>query len=351
MPKSVINLIWRFDWLKEKQYKLEISAGKYIPKMKVGLPGSLAVPGGKYKLTMNIPECKDLPVIAIDLKRDAVQKVKVFVQPVDATLKIDCNVPKFQVWWSNAWLDTNELKVDSLHNIDLVIRAEGYKQFTSSLKLQPGETKSISVLLEQLPRQKMNTQVMKKADEEFERKNYATAKKLYNREADNGNPAAMYKMGVIYDQGLGEWFADKTKAFRYYRMAADLELPEAIFKVGEFYEHGMGNTSKDEKSALKWYKRGAELNHLPCLVKIGAFYENGAAGLGRNQETALTYYLRGADKGNAEAQYRAARIFEQRMLAESRQVKRDEYKKKAKHFYEEASLQNWADARSRLRSL
>ena len=339
------------SWLKEKQYKLEISAGKYIPKIKVGLPGSLEVPGGKYNLTMSIPECKDLPAIAIDLKKEAVQKVKVFVRPIDAILKIECNVPGFQVWWSNAWLDTAELKIDSLHNIDLVIRAEGYKQFTSTLKLQPGETKSISVLLEQLPRQKMNTQIMKKADEEFERKNYATAKKLYGKEADNGNPAAMYKMGNIYDHGLGEWFADKSKAFRYYRMAADLEFPEAIFKVGEFYEHGMGNTAKDEKMALQWYKRGAEMNHLPCLVKIGSFYENGTAGLERSQETALTYYLRSAEKGNAEAQYRAARIFEQKMLAATVQMKRDEYKKQAKHFYEEASRQNWSDARSRLSSL
>lgn len=339
------------SWLKEKQYKLEISAGKYIPKIKVGLPGSLEVPGGRYDLTMRIPECKDLPAIAINLKKDAVQKVKVFVRPIDAILKIECNAPAFQVWWSNAWLDTAELKIDSLHNVDLVIRAEGYKQFTSTFKLQPGETKFISVLLEQLPRQKMNTQIMKKADGEFERKNYATAKKLYSRESDNGNPAAMYKMGVIFEQGLGEWFADKNRAFRYYRMAADQEFPEAIFKVGEFYEHGLGNRAKDEKIALTWYKRGAELNHFPCLVKIGVFYENGTAGLERSQDTALTYYLRSADKGNAEAQYRAARIFEHKMLTETMQMKRDEYKKQAKHFYEEAARQNWADAHSRLRSL
>lgn len=339
------------NWLKAKQYKLEVSAGKYIPKIKVGLPGSLKVPGGKYKLTMSIPECKELPPIEINLKKDTVQKVKVFVQPADAVLKIACNVPKFQVWWSNTWLATNELKVDSLHNIDLAIRAEGYKQFTSTLKLQPGEVKSINVLLEELPRQKMNTETMKKADEEFERRHYPTAKKLYQRESDNGNPAAMYKMGIIFDQGLGLFGAEKNKAFRYYKMAADSGFPEAIFKVGEFYEHGMGNTSKDENSALRWYKRGAELNHLPCIVKIGIFYELGTGGLERNQEIALTYYLRGAEKGNAEAQYRAARIFQQKMLAETKQEKRDEYKKQARHFYEEAARQNWSDARSRLRSL
>ena len=339
------------SWLKAQNCELEISAGKYIPKIKVALPGTLEVPGGKYTLDMTIPGCKALPPVAVNLKKDTVQKIKVFAIPVDAVLQIKCNVPGFQVWWSNAWLNTRELHVDALKNIDLVIRAEGYKQFTSTLKLQPGETRSVTVILEQLHRQKLNTGIMRRADEEFERKNYATAKKLYKQEADNGNPAAMYKMGVIYDQGLGEWFADKSRAFRYYRMAADQEFPEAIFKVAEFHEHGMGSTPKDEKTALSWYKKGAELNYLPCLVKIGFFYEHGSAGMERNQEAALTCYLRAAQRGSAEAQYRAGRIFEQKMLAETIQIKRDEYKKKAKHYYEEAAAQNWQDARSRLRAL
>ena len=128
-----------------------------------------------------------------------------------------------------------------------------------------------------------------------------------------------------------------------------MELPEAIFKVGEFYEHGLGNTPKDEKTALKWYKRGAELNHLPCLVKIGIFYENGTAGLERNQDTALTYYLRSAEKGNAEAQYRAARIFQKKILAETKQEKRDEYKKQARVFYEKAAAQGHEPAKKKLR--
>ena len=131
----------------------------------------------------------------------------------------------------------------------------------------------------------------------------------------------MYKLGVIYEQGLGEWFADKNRAFQYFRMAADMEHPEAIFKVGEFYENGLGSTPKDEKQALSWFKRGVELGHVPSLVKIGLFHENGQGGLARDTESALTCYLRCADKGNAEAQYRAARIYEQKMLAETRQNK------------------------------
>jgi TPR repeat protein len=192
---------------------------------------------------------------------------------------------------------------------------------------------------------------MRRADEEFERKNYATAKKLYSREADNGNPAAMYKMGLIYDQGLGEWAASKSKAFRYYRMAAEQEYPEATYKVGEYYENGMGGAAKDSRQALSWYKRSAELGHLPALVKIGLFHENGEGGLERSDDNALVCYLRCADKGNTQAQYLAARIYEKKMLSETIQQKRDEYRRSAKRLYEAAALKEYRDARSRLRSL
>ena len=337
------------NWLKAKQYKLEVSAGKYIPKIKVGLPGSLKVPGGKYKLTMSIPECKELPPIEIDLKKDTVQKVKVFVQPADAVLKIACNVPKFQVWWSNTWLATNELKVDSLHNIDLAIRAEGYKQFTSTLKLQPGEVKSINVLLEELPRQKMNTETMKEADEEFKKGNYPTAKKLYQRESDNGNPAAMYKMGIIFDQGLVFLSANKDKAFRYYKMAADSGFPEAIFKVGEFYETGQGGCKINAQTALEWYRQGAELNSLPCLIKVGEFYEKGRGGVKQNLDIALSFYLQAAENGSAEAQYLLGQVYDKKSHIEITQDKQYEYKKQARVFYEKAAAQGHEHAKKKLR--
>ena len=338
-------------WLKEKQYKLTVSSGSYLPKMEVELPGTLLVSSGKYQLHMQLPECKALPPVQVDLKKDAVQKINVFVQPVNATVKISCNVKKFQVWWSNAWLDTREIQVDSLRNINLAIRADGYRLLNTTVKLQPGESRSVNVILEPLPKQKMDSQNMRRADEEFERKNYATAKKLYSREADNGNPAAMYKMGLIYDQGLGEWAASKSKAFRYYRMAAEQEYPEATYKVGEYYENGMGGAAKDPKQALSWYKRSAELDHLPALVKIGLFHENGEGGLERSDDNALVCYLRCADKGNTQAQYLAARIYEKKMLSETIQHKQDEYRRSAKRLYEAAALKEYRDARSRLRSL
>ena len=109
--------------------------------------------------------------------------------------------------------------------------------------------------------------------------------------------------------------------------------------------------AKDQKQAPSWYKRSAELDHLPALVKIGLFHENGYGGLERSDEAALVCYLRCADKGNTQAQYLAARIYEKKMLSETMQHKQDEYRRSAKRLYEAAALKEYRDARSRLRSL
>ena len=338
------------DWLKKKGYKLQVSSVG-LDNIDVELPGELIVASGKYDLNMKITDCKEFSPVEIEVNQDSRQVVNVVVRPIDATVKINCNVPGFQVWWNNDWQNINEFQVESLRTVNIIIGAKGYKQFTAVVKLEPGETKSISAVL--IPRQeyRANTQIMQKADEEFMHEKYSTAMKLYEQEAENDNPQAMYKLGLIYEQGLGMWRADKDKALTKYTMAAKLEHPDAIYKVGEFYENGMGGVEQDKKTALSWYKRGAELDHLPCMVKIGYFHENGYGGLQRDIDAALEFYLRCAEKGNAEAQFRAAEIYKHKFRTASTQNQRDEYKRKAKQFYEKAAQQNWRDARSRLRML
>ena len=71
----------------------------------------------------------------------------------------------------------------------------------------------------------------------------------------------------------------------------------------------------------------------------------------RDQEMALKLYLQSALKGDACSQFRAARIYENKMRLETTQNKRDEYRKLAKRFYEAAARQNYGEAISRLREL
>ena len=339
------------NWLKQKQYELEVSSRR-IGKMSLTLPGSLEVPAGRYQLKMSLPECKGFPLIPVDLKRDEKQKIKVRIMPLDATLKIQCNIPDFEVWWSDEWLKSRELKMEALRNFDLVLRAPGYKTHTTTLKLQPGEIRNVNVVLERLRSGRAgDSRKMEEADAAYEKKNYATAKKLYLEEAGQGNPLANYRLGEIYEHGYGEWFANQEKAYRHYRMAADQDFAPAMYKVGEFYEKGLGNVAKNETEALNWYRRGAELEHIGCLNKIGRFYESGLGGLECAPETAIVYYLRGASRDNAESQYFLGRLYEGKMLAEPSESKRESFRRQARHWYEEAARKGFLDAREKIRAL
>ncbi|MEG2077020.1 MAG: hypothetical protein RRY34_10995, partial [Victivallaceae bacterium] len=77
------------NYIKEKGYQLEI-AGKIIGRMNVKLPGQLEVPAGKYRLQMLIPECKSFGEVAVDLKRDEKQEIKVAAIPTEGVLTINC---------------------------------------------------------------------------------------------------------------------------------------------------------------------------------------------------------------------------------------------------------------------
>ncbi len=338
-------------WLKKKEYQLTISSQR-MGKMTVSIPGTLEVPAGKYLMTMSLPECREFPVVSVDLKRDEQLQIKVNAVPVESMVQIVCNEPQYEVWWNNAWSKTGELRIAALQNFDLVIRAAGYRTFTSTVKLQPGENRKISVVLEPL-REKGNyrNQALAEADAAYDKKNYATAKKLYLEEAEKGNPLACNRLGEIFEYGYGEWFANKEKAYRYYRMAADQDIAPAIFKVGEFHENGLGNVAKNEQEAVSWYRRGAELEDIECLNRIGMFYENGRGGLPREPETAISYYQRGAAKGNQDSQYLLGHIFELKMLMEPTQKNKDSLRKQARYWYGEAASRGSSEAQEKLRSL
>jgi|GEM_PF-5496566 len=338
-------------YLKGKKYTLTISCKK-IGKMNVDLPGKMEVPAGKYKLQMSLPECKEFPLTDIDLKKDELQEIKVAAVPLDGTIRINCNVPQFQIWWSQEWLSSQEVRVDALRNIDVVVKANGYRTYTQTVQLLPNEKRVLNVVLEPF-RDTVdgNTENMQQAEAEYQKKNYSTAKKFYLKEAEKGNRIANFRLGEIFENGYGEWFPNKEKAYRYYRAAADQDYGAAIFKVGEFHENGLGNVPKDEAEALKWYRRGAELENVPCLIRIAKYYETGMGKVAVNIENAIAYYKRGAAKRDVDAQFNLGRLYEQKMIAATRQKDKGQFRQMARSWYEEAARQGMLEAKERMRNL
>ena len=71
----------------------------------------------------------------------------------------------------------------------------------------------------------------------YTRRNYTTALQLWRPLAEQGNAAARYNLGVLYDNGDGVPH-DNAEALRWYRLAAGQGLADAQFKLGELHENG-----------------------------------------------------------------------------------------------------------------
>jgi len=92
----------------------------------------------------------------------------------------------------------------------------------------------------------------------YDRANYATALKVWQSTADQGDKEAQTNIGEIYERGLGGP-PDYEKAAFWYKKAADQGYSRALINLGFLYEQGRG-VPKDPTVALQLYRRAAGLS-------------------------------------------------------------------------------------------
>jgi ATP-dependent protease ClpP protease subunit len=85
----------------------------------------------------------------------------------------------------------------------------------------------------------------------FDQQQFATALTLWLPLAQQGDRTAQFRVGVLYEKGLGV-DADPAEAARWYLKAAQQGDTEAQYNVGVMYETGTG-LGKDIAEARKWY--------------------------------------------------------------------------------------------------
>jgi len=140
---------------------------------------------------------------------------------------------------------------------------------------------------------------------------HATAARIWQQDAEAGEPAAQRNLGLLYLNGQGVarnpqqaafWFTrsadqgfapaaanladmylrgrgvpgDRRKAAEYMRIAAEGGLPESQHNMGIFYEHGVG-VAKDEDTAVFWYRRAAAQNFAKSADRLAVLRPNAAA--------------------------------------------------------------------------
>ena len=80
---------------------------------------------------------------------------------------------------------------------------------------------------------------------------------------------AMYKLGNIYEMGLGGEAVNVHIAARCYYEAAKANFAPAQYKSGQFFSEGKGVRAKDDAAAFYWYERSARQGYPPAMRSAG----------------------------------------------------------------------------------
>ena len=136
---------------------------------------------------------------------------------------------------------------------------------------------------------------MDKANEAYERADYAAAAGYLRPLAEAGDPLAQMRMGVLHHEGLGV-DQDDAEAARWWRQAAGQGYTDAEYAVGLCYDHGRG-VAQDQAEAASWYEKAASKGHTEAQASLGTLY---AYGDGVSQDLVLAWFWLSvaASKGN-----------------------------------------------------
>ncbi|KAI8885317.1 HCP-like protein [Backusella circina FSU 941] len=128
--------------------------------------------------------------------------------------------------------------------------------------------------------------------------------------AENGNVSVQYELGVFYEKLAMVYL----EAFKWYTIAADNEHKEAQYRLGRMYEKGLG-IDQDYNKAIELYNLAKEQGSSSAIYRLGTAYHHGY-GVETNPEKAFECYLTAADLGHAGSQYVLGRLYENGELVE-----------------------------------
>jgi len=94
-------------------------------------------------------------------------------------------------------------------------------------------------------------------------KSYLDALSWYLKAAEQDWPDAQFRLGYMYEKGLGT-DKDLQRAVKYYRNAAAHDYPDAENVLGSLYAVGANGVPQDNEEAVMWFKRPPRLR-VGCL--------------------------------------------------------------------------------------
>ena len=172
----------------------------------------------------------------------------------------------------------------------------------------------------------------------YHRGDYAGALGEFRPLAEQGDAAAQFALGFMYERGEGVP-ADPRQAALWYHEAAEQGYAAAQYNLGVMYRTGEG-VPADSRQAALWYREAAEQGNAAAQYSLGVMRQTGE-GVPADARQAVFWYRKAAEQGYAAAQSNLGVMYQtgEGVPADARQ---------AVFWYHEAAVQGYAVAQSNL---
>ncbi|KAG2220030.1 hypothetical protein INT45_012206 [Circinella minor] len=124
------------------------------------------------------------------------------------------------------------------------------------------------------------------------------------RAATMDNPRALFRLGHMYEEGIGVKQSNRTAAI-YYKAAADHDHPEAQFQLAIKYHFGGLGLRPDPQEADRYLRQSAKAGYSRAQRHLGLMYlERGPHNQhrhNRNNKLAVEWFFRAAAQGDIMA--------------------------------------------------
>jgi TPR repeat protein len=113
------------------------------------------------------------------------------------------------------------------------------------------------------------------------------------RAAENGNPGAQARLGVLQITGEGGIERNKRQGVEWLRKAAEGGHAYAQFNLGALYYKGE-NLEKNDKKAAEWFSKAADQGHPLSAKCLGSMYLRGE-GVRKDIDKAFEWFEKAAE--------------------------------------------------------
>lgn len=130
---------------------------------------------------------------------------------------------------------------------------------------------------------------------------------LLKKAADEGNPEAQYRLGLLYANGEGVEL-DYVEAAFWFDESARQDLTDAQRALAWLYANGYG-VDQDNQQARHWYVQAAESGDPDAQCLVGHMYLVGRFDAPIDIQSAMLWFEQAAAQNHATAQYMLGKLF------------------------------------------